>query len=145
MKTDFNPETLEGISYVLFVHPNTGEKSVASWPDDGKRTHQNFLEKYPNVEVLALGTMDYNAKDDVWLPYFENGCDRKRSEDERMAEMTFVAQVLRQRYDDNPELKSQLGKKFEKKINSSRKSLVESKLPNHIIDQKIKELRTMFK
>lgn len=144
MSVYFNPETLEGVSYILYIHPNTGEKSISSWPADGQRTHRRFLEKYPDVRVLSMGTMGYNAKEDIWLPFFENGCDRVRTEEERLAEIAFAADVLHRRYDGEAELKSQLGRKFEEKIKSYEKSLADRKLSRHIINQKIKEQRIRF-
>ena len=145
MKTKFNPETLEGISYVLYIHPDTGKKGVSSWPADGEKTHQWFLNKYLNVTALSVGLMDYIAHENVWLPFFESGCDRTRSEDERLSDMGFVAEVLSRRYADDTELTSCLGQVFEKKIASYKKRLIERNLPSDIISQKIMAERQYFK
>lgn len=141
MKNNFNPETLEGVSYVVYNHPDTGDKKVASWPCDGSKTHRWFIEKYPNVTILSMGIMDYDAKADKWISYFENGCDRVRTQDQIQNEITYVAGILKDRYAEDSDLKACLGQKFVEK-NNRVTSIATHTRENVVVNEFIKKANT---
>lgn len=129
MKTRFNPETLEGMSYVLFIRPDTYDAwGVSTWPADGEKTHAWFMQKYPDVTVLKMGVMDYDAATGKWLPYFETNCDRMPDAEEQSKEQAYIIKELQVRYGNDKELINCLGQKHAQKLASYERTLVQKGL-----------------